>query len=391
MAFEDFFDSHQFNYEDEKKKLLDNMDYIKTLSVEENTFYRKYSEIQEYRNSINKSSIVKAKIWNPSDIEDESKTIKEITDLKPRVIPVFDTDPELSEIWLLLRVFVHTMPFDHNIGRFLKFLVIDDNSGKYLGFISLASDVVAIGERDTYLGWSLDDKLKGKLNNSAIASCIAPTQPFGFNFIGGKLIALLSTSSVVRKTWQDTYKDVLAGVTTTSLYGPESMYNGLPNYKSHGVTQGKIFSKPDDSIYQTWHHWLQENRLEDYNKTVNKKEVGKGPITGIKQKILNMIFKEVGIKSSDYYHSFNRGIYYSCIYENTKEFFQNKVGIDDLKVKPKYVDDSTFIEWWRNKAINRYKKLLTEKRLDKEILFYNRMIGMNYEKSKSVFFKNVGR
>ena len=39
----------------------------------------------------------------------------------------------------------------------------------------------------------------------------------------------------------------------------------------------------------------------------------------------------------------------------------------------------------------RYKKLKSENNLKSDVLFYNKMIGMDYESSKKIFFKDVGR
>ena len=46
-----------------------------------------------------------------------------------------------------------------------------------------------------------------------------------------------------------------------------------------------------------------------------------------------MIFNELGIKLSDYTHGYERGVYYSEFYENTKDFLQNKIDEKELKLK----------------------------------------------------------
>ena len=55
---------------------------------------------------------------------------------------------------------------------------------------------------------------------------IIPIQPFGYNFLGGKLM-LMITSDVIRKSWEDKYGDILVGMSTTSLYGTCSQYNNM--------------------------------------------------------------------------------------------------------------------------------------------------------------------
>ena len=92
----------------------------------------------------------------------------------------------------------------------LKINVKDRVSGKLLGQISLASDVTAMAVRDNFIGWTKDNKfVDGKLNNTTIASTIVCTQPLGYNFLGGKLIAMMTTVPEVRNYWKSKYDNVL--------------------------------------------------------------------------------------------------------------------------------------------------------------------------------------
>lgn len=392
-AFENFFNAPKFDYDGERKKLVDNMDMLKSMSAEEHTFYKKYKEVYDYRDYISKSGEVKAKIWTPRDFDNEKKTIQDIENLRPEVVFVKDSDDVLMKDWLILRIFVHTMPFDQNPGRFIRFLIRDSVTGKYLGFTSVASDVITITDRDNYIGWSSENRLEQHLlSNSAIASCIAPTQPFGYNFLGGKLVACLVTSEVVRDVWKKMYEATLVGMTTTSLYGSYSIYKNIPYWKHCGTSAGKMSIKPDDDIYEVWHHWIQENRKEEYAEKMEQKDGVSGPVTGAKLKAIQMIFNELKIKSSNYTHGYERGVFYSCFYENTKEFLQGKIKEDSLVMKPKFKEDVTgMISWWKEKAIRRYVQLKQEKRLKPETSYYNKMIGMSYDESKKMFFGEVGR
>ena len=84
------------------------------------------------------------------------------------------------------------MGFTANPGRNVKINVKDRKSGKLLGQISLASDVTSMRVRDNYIGWNKENKFKeGKLNHTTIASTIVCTQPLGYNFLGGKLVAMI--------------------------------------------------------------------------------------------------------------------------------------------------------------------------------------------------------
>jgi hypothetical protein len=61
-------------------------------------------------------------------------------------------------------------------------------------------------------------------------------------------------------------------------------------------------------------------------------------------------------------------------------------------MKPLFKDDTkAILDWWRPKAIERYKKLKADGRLNPEKLFYNTMDRQPYEESKKMFFDAVGR
>jgi hypothetical protein len=52
---------------------------------------------------------------------------------------------------------------------------------------------------------------------------------------------------------------------------------------------------------------------------------------------------------------------------------------------------SAILNWWRQKAIDRYKKLKLESKLKGDILYYNDMIGMTYDEAKEKYLNEVGR
>ena len=53
---------------------------------------------------------------------------------------------------------------------------------------------------------------------------IVPTQPFGFNYLGGKLLALLASSKELKEQFDDKYGIDLKYFETTSLYGLQREY-----------------------------------------------------------------------------------------------------------------------------------------------------------------------
>jgi len=399
----DSFTDGKFDIEVKKKSFVDDLKKLVHMSVEEFTFYKKFEEIKilnDYIKGYERNA--KASIWSPTDLNNEELTINEINKLQPKMVVTTD---ELSErLWTTLRIYCSSAEFNQAPGRFFKFFLMDEVSNKVLGICSVASDVISISDRDKYIGWTSEDKLVHKmLKHSAIGTTIVPTQPFGTNFLGGKLTAAMVTSGIVRDLWEgQDYGEAIAcklvGMTTTSLYGSSkgnfSMYNGLKWWKPVGLSKGKVPIKPFEKSYSDWHQWLKQNKdtKDDYIKAMTQKEGIKGPVTGAKMRVLNMIFKACGVKQSSYCHGYARGIYYAEFYENTKDFLCRRITEDKLIMKPLFKGDvDEILKYWKPKAISRYLKLKQENRLNPKKLFYNEMADMTYEEAKSKFFDAVGR
>ena len=382
-SFEKFSEEKDFDFEKHKQEFIDNMDMLKTMSVQEQTLYKKWQEFnksEKLRSKADKLDQVQRQMWTPTDLFDKEKTIQEIQDLEPIVEYTED-----NETWTLLRQGISSMEFVANPGRNIKFFVKDKITNKYLGVICMGSDVVSIKVRDEFLGWTKENKLDdAKLQHTAIGTSIIATQPLGYNFLGGKLVSALVTCSTIRDKWKENYNQTLAGITTTALYGVHSQYNGIPHWKTLGETAGQINLKPDDSIYLVWNQWLKENHYEEHHKAVNA--------TGPKNNVINRIFKHLGMKAKDYQHGFKRGVYFADIYENGKEFFRSNIEEKDLIMKEKYkLDYDRIINWWKPKAIRRYEKLHSENRLKPEQLFYSDIMDMSWEETKEKYLGEVGR
>lgn len=383
----------EFNFDMGKKLLISNLDMLHGMSVQESTLYKKWSEWNDdLHTSMKRLPVLQSyfdTIWRPTDIMDKDLTINEINSLQPYV--------EITEDavkWTDIRKLISSMEFTANPGRNVKAFVKDKVSGKLLGVISLGSDVTSLGVRDKFIGWTKEDKFKnGKLNNTAIGTSIIPTQPLGFNFLGGKLVAALTTSPIFRSEWETKYNNTLVAVGTTSLYGNGSMYNSIPHYMSLGESAGKVNIKPDDYYYNMFHKWLKETHSDWYKQQIEDAALDKsGPVSGVKQKIIGKIFKECGIKADTYHHGFKRGVYFAPMYENGNQYLCSKIEVKDLVLKPKFEqgDDYT-IKWWKEKAIKRYTTLHTENRLKNETLYYIDIIGMTWEDCKEKYLKDIGR
>lgn len=440
-----------FDFDVEKKKFIEHMEFLQAQSVQEHTLYKKWIELTTQFNNtadIVKAAEVEARIWTPTDISDLETTVSEIETLEPEVIIVPESGP-LFDDWKYLRVFVSSFAFTANPGRLVRILMRDKHTKKYLGVSSLGSDVAAVRVRDEWVGWTKENKFKdGKLNNTAIGTTIVPTQPFGFNFLGGKLIASLLCTQEVKNVWKEKFGDVLAGITTTSLYGGHSMYQRIPFWKELGDTAGKINLKPDDTVYEKWLNWIKVNRSEEYERATMPyvgtivqdengvylvdsefPEISSGrlfcgqtkneileqlaweqysvhsngdiydpksrhsfPPTGPKQQCLYVIFRALGLSSSGFEHGYQRGVYFAPLYENTREFLRGEITEEQLIPSKKLERDiNAVMDWWRPKAIARYKKLHEDGRLLPEVLYYRKMVQMDWDSVKEQYLKEIGR
>jgi hypothetical protein len=375
-----------FNFDEMKQKLIDNLDMLKEMSVQEQTLYKKWQEM----NKGGKMSKIKKKLltyqqnlWTPEDITDIKKTRLEIEDLEPYV-KLAEPGKGVTE-WVNYRKLIHTMEWVANPGRNMKFWVRDRKTDKVLGLICLGSDVTSIKVRDAYIGWDKVNKFdQHKLNNTAIATTICSTQPGGYNMLMGKLIAALTTCKTIRDSWENKYGDKLIAVGTTSLYGINSMYNGMPHFKTMGETAGQVRLKPDDDVYLPWNTWLKENHPEEHHKAINA--------TGPKQNIINKVFKHCSIKPSTYDHGFKRGVYLAMMYENGNEFLRGEIKESELKLKKKFKEDIPYTEkWWKKKAIRRYENVYNQNRIKSEQLFYWDVIDLTWKETQDKYLKEVGR
>lgn len=400
-----------FDFDKEKRALLGNLQQLKSLEVKEYTFQKKYNELQ-HKIQTDRYSIHNAQrtLWIPKHFADETLTVAHIEHLKPKVI--IADDERLTKLWELYRLFVHTGEYNQTPGRFIKVFVVDTNLTEtgttggspfhtiyenalpwpVLGIGAISGDFPAIGCRDEFIGWTKEQRTKGKLNHTAIGSTIVATQPFGFNFLGGKLIAALMTSEVIRNEWQLQYGDVLAGMTTTSLFGVPSMYDSLKWWKQLGLSKGAVPIQPKAEVYDKWLQYVKRTNAKDFAGMMKQDEGISGPVTNYKGKVMAMIFKTAGIPMKHFMHGHERGVYFSSFYENTKEFLCGKIGESELRLKPLFKDDvNAIMDWWRPRAIKRYLQLKTEGRLKTERQFYNHLGQMDYDTAKEVFFDEVGR
>ena len=389
-----------------KSKLIEDLTYASSMDVKEYTLYQKWLEIKE-RYPVHEVSTlfgeeyqmvnpdqakiinqVKSNFWLPTDPDDYEK-------LEPTLEL---SNGDLAATWNAIRTFSSTMKNNSNIGRNLFYTVKDKVTGKYLGVICISSDFLDLTPRDNAIGWSRVVKTQqGMINHTAIGSTIVPLQPLGYNYMGGKLLALLCLSDRVQEDWKKQYGDVLVGVTTTSLYGKTktnglSQYDGLEHWNKMGFSAGSVAFEPKRSTANMLYEWIKENHTRKWFEWWEAKNPQGLPLKrDHKNRSLNFAYTKLGIPKSIIRTEHQRGIYFAPLYNNTNEFLRKEIGDNDL-VKAFDTSEETLSNIWKKQyAKGRISMLKKKNTVSYENLFYDDLIYLSWEETKSKYLSQIGR
>jgi len=390
-----------------RQALIHDLTNVSTMSVEEYTLFQKWCEVQEKYPSHEVSTLfgverqlvniedesfinnIRNNIWIPKDVDD-------YLNLQPELI--YTKDAEMSETWNCVRTFISTMKNNSNIGRNLNYLVIDRKTNKYLGVICISSDFLDLTPRDQYIGWEREKKTQGHMiNYTAIGSTIVPLQPLGYNYVGGKLLALLCLSDEVQYQWKKQYGDVLVGVTTTSLYGKKklgglSQYDNLKHWKKMGYSSGSVSYETTKPTVDMIRSWLKKNHTKRWFEWyMAKKPSGQPYKRDHKNRSYNFTYSKLNIPKELIRSEHARGIYFSPLYDNTNEFLRGEITEKEL-VKSFDTSYDYLSNLWKEKyASKRIRSLKEQGRVSSETLFYNDLVFLTWEETKEKYLSQVGR
>lgn len=387
--------------------VINDLTNVSKMTVEEYTLFQKWCEIHERYPTRHVSTLfgeevqmvskedemfikqIKDNIWSPKDVDD-------YMNLQPELI--YTKDAELSETWNCIRTFTSTMKNNSNIGRNLNYIVVDKITGKYLGVMCISSDFLDLTPRDQYIGWEREKKTQGRMINfTAIGSTIVPLQPLGYNYVGGKLLALLCLSDEVQYQWKKQYGDVLVGVTTTSLYGKNKMgglsqYDNLKHWKKMGFSSGSVSYETTKPTVNAIRDWLKKNHTRKYFEWyAAKKQSGQPYKRDHKNRSYTFAYSKLDIPKDLIRSEHQRGIYFSPLYNNTNEFLRGEIKEDQL-VKSFDTSYEALAELWKTKyASKRIRSLKEQNRVSTETLFYDDLIFLSWEETKEKYLSQVGR
>lgn len=333
---------------------------------------------------------------NFTSIEDYLRYVKkEVMEQSNRLAPLqdefFNEDIHPNEMEFDIKFvgnrFDQSIPQDHYVnllkavsshnneanipGRELRWMVFEKNTQKVVGFIRFGSPTINSKPRNIWLGKKPDLRIFNR--HASMGFVIVPSQPFGYNYLGGKLLALLCCSHFARETLNRVFEKDIGLFETTSLYGSTtdaSQYDGLkPFMRYKGLTESKFLPLLHDEAFHTLHDrftLLNNNTPLTDNKASSKK---------MKRQTKMISIIRNSLQNKEKLAEFNKVIntafdltqkkrFYICDYgySNVREVI---LGDQEKLVRGANWDKfylENIISWWKKKATKRYEKLKEEGR-----------------------------
>ena len=275
---------------------------------------------------------------------------------------------------------------DENPGKTLKLVVQETNTNTIVGFIRFGSPLINSKPRNEFLGGVPDLEIFNK--RAIMGFNIIPVQPFGFNYLGGKLLAAICCSHESRRMLNDKYDTEFCLFETTSLYGSiktanggASMYDGMrPLLRYKGNTQSKFLLTLGEDIYPELKDWFTE-------KNGGEELIHKGASSRKlkwQTKMVGIVKQSLAKHDMKAYELFSKEIAKASDVTTQKRFYMSEYGFSNVKnillgkestlIKGEFYDRfglNNIISWWKKKATKRYDSVVADGRLRKELEVWN--------------------
>lgn len=275
-----------------------------------------------------------------------------IQDIKIKLKFIDSSNKLEFSIWQYYRRYISSFRKKYNsrlVGKQIYILVNDEITDTYLGIISLSSDLKYLKARDKFIGWNTKDYLtNNKLNYLMNISTCVSTQPFGFNYNGGKLLASLVFSKEVVSHIKKKYNINIQGFTTMSLYGKSIQYERLNSIKLVGYTNGSSLTNISSDVINYCKYYLQENKITVPNDNLW---------------IVTKTLKKLNISVEDFLKSNKKGIYFGFTHPDSKDFLTGKIDTEPNTIEGSKTAQEIY-EWWVQRwGTQRYEHLSKTGRL----------------------------
>jgi len=277
---------------------------------------------------------------------------------------------------------------DENPGKTLKVVIKETTTNTIVGFIRYGSPLINSKPRNDYLGNMPDLDIFNK--RAIMGFNIVPTQPFGFNCLGGKLLAAICCSHATRRMLNKKYDTEFCLFETTSLYGNikgMSMYDGMrPYLRYKGDTQSKFLLTLGDEIYPELRKWFAEkNGGEDLIPA----RTSEGKVTAsrklkIQSKMVQIIKSSLKEHDTKAYNMFVSAMESATGVTTQKRFYMSEYGYSNTKDvllgKTETLNKAdnydrfeleNITKWWKKLATKRYNNIVADGRIRKELEVWN--------------------
>ncbi len=318
-------------------------------------YYTQFNRIDDYLRFVKKDRIGD----RPGSLFGAESEFFDVFNMHPNdmnfEVHVVDTDPKTSSRynqWLYSETLNLTAsnPIEEAIpGRTHKWIVEETNTNKVVGVVRFGSPTINSKPRNNYFAKVLP--LSDINAHFVMGFNIVPTQPFGFNYLGGKLLALLACSKELKQQFDEKYGTDLKYFETTSLYGTTkgvSMYDGLKPFLRHiGDTESNFLPLFHDDEFRNFFWWFNERnggeRLISADKSSKKLK--------IQTKMISIIRKS--LTDEEKLKQFNDCIEHAKTLTEKKRYYFGKF---------EHTSEEA-ITWWKKKATKRFEKLQSQERV----------------------------
>ena len=267
-------------------------------------------------------------------------------------------------------------------GKSLKLVVKETNTNTVVGFIRYGSPLINSKPRNDYLGHTPDLDIFNK--HAIMGFNIVPIQPFGYNYLGGKLLAAICCSHETRRMLNAKYNTEFCLFETTSLYGNikgASMYDGMrPFLRYKGDTQSNFLLTLGEELYfelRDWftdrndgepliHHGASSRKLKMQTKMIGtvKQNLKKHDQVGYEH-FCNAMETANGVTTQKRFYMSEWG------YSNTREVLLGKT---DKLIKAENFDRFELegvLAWWKKNASKRFDNVVAQGRNRTELEVWN--------------------
>lgn len=247
-----------------------------------------------------------------------------------------------------------SIPVSQGYGRRMRFLVFDDSNNKLMGILGLADPVYCLAVRDSWIGWTNEDK-RSRLWHVMDANVLGAVPPYNY-LLGGKLVALLATSDEVRAHFVAKYEGRKSGIlelvrdphlvllTTTSAMGRSSMLNRLKREGEHiweslGMTIGWGHFHLGNGYFKDIADFMRRESPEVFASY----KFGGGP--SWKLRVIRACLRELDIPSTALRHGIGREAFAAPLAANWRDFLHGRCAAPDSCKRP----SSDLMEFFRRR------------------------------------------